>query len=281
MPNKYTVTTPEQVQIDYDIAGIGSRAVAMAIDAAIILTGDVLLVLGGMAVARHLPSWLAHGGATNGFNTYLFGLYVLVIFAWTLLYFVLFEGLANGRTPGKRWLRLRVVSVRGERISLFAAIVRNLVRFVDFLPSGFLLGMICMLLTKQDQRLGDLAAGTMVVMERAAAQPVVRPRRKRRRRRTPDAATVSDAASVPDTTDQPAPEALRIIQLCDMDTRQLVSSYAQRQIGFADERRRQLAEQIRQTILRKLPEGPAREFARTAEAASLLAQLQQSLGDMG
>lgn len=274
MPNKYTVTTPEQVQIDYDIAGIGSRAVAMAIDAAIILAGDVLLVLGGMAVARHLPSWLAHGGATNGFNTYLFGLYVLVIFAWTLLYFVLFEGLANGRTPGKRWLRLRVVSVRGERISLFAAIVRNLVRFVDFLPSGFLLGMICMLLTKRDQRLGDLAAGTMVVMERAAAQSVVRPRRKRRMRRTPD------AASVPDAADQPAPEALRIIQLCDMDTRQLVSSYAQRQIGFADERRRQLAEQIRQTILRKLPEGPAREFARTADAAFLLAQLQQALEDM-
>lgn len=269
MPNKYTVTTPEQVQIDYDIAGIGSRAVAMVIDASIILAGDAVLIIGGLAVAAHLSSLLLRGVALESIKTYVIGFYVLVIFAWTLLYFVLFEGLGNGRTPGKRWLRLRVVSVRGERVSMYAAIVRNLVRFADFLPTGFLVGMICMLLTKRDQRLGDLAAGTIVVMERMAIDA--------KSRSTQRLSATADAADAAGPADEPAPAALRIIQLCDTEARQLIGAYTRRQVNFADDRRRQLAEQIRQAVVRKLPEGAARDFALAADATSLLAQLHQAL----
>lgn len=290
MPNTYTVTTPEQVQIDYDIAGIGSRAVALLIDLTIIGVGEVVLGIGGLVVTHHLSSLLQATGSQN-LSAYVIGLYVLVIFGWTLLYFVLFEGLANGRTPGKRWMRLRVVSVRGERVSIFASIVRNLVRIVDFLPTGYLVGMICMLVTKRDQRLGDLAAGTIVVMERPALDPArkrrkLRPSRKARKAaaspRTGSApATGAPAGSPADAAGTPAhppsPEALRIVQLCDPDMRRLITSYTQRQEHFADERRHRLAQQIRDSITGRLPEGSAREFALQTEPTALLAQLYLAL----
>ncbi len=299
MPNTYTVTTPEQVQIDYDIAGIGSRAVALLIDVAIIAVGDAVLGIGGLAVANRLSLLLRATGVQN-LNAYVIGLYVLAIFGWTTLYFVLFEGLGNGRTPGKRWMRLRVVSARGERVSMFASIVRNLVRFVDFLPSGYLIGMICMLLTKRDQRLGDLAAGTIVVMERRTLDPAGKRRKARKARESRKARKLREAAdaitagaaagalgaagastvgsaTADSAADPPSPEALRIIQLCDADARRLIASYTLRQEHFTDDRRRQLAQQIRDKIAEGLTGDAAREFALQTEPAALLAQLHRAI----
>ncbi len=93
---------------------------------------------------------------------------IVIVFLILFAYDVLFEVLASGRTPGKRWTGLRVVRAGGGRIDLSSA-VRNLVRLVDFLPTSYAVGIATILLTRHNQRLGDLAAGTLVVRERREA----------------------------------------------------------------------------------------------------------------
>ena len=160
MTRIHRVITPEQTAVEFDIAGIGSRAIAAMIDTAAIVLGDALLIGAAAALqARFFKGGLA--GAAGGPGAYLLAVLVIGIFGFTVLYYILFEGLGGGRTPGKRLLRLRVIGADGRAISLFASIVRNLVRIVDFLPTGYLVGMVLMLVTRREQRLGDLAAGTL------------------------------------------------------------------------------------------------------------------------
>lgn len=88
------------------------------------------------------------------------------IFLWG--YYVFFEMLWNGQSPGKRWVKLRVIRTDGTPITLSESIIRNLVRLVDFMPAYYGVGVIAMFLNDQARRLGDLAAGTLVVHDRAA-----------------------------------------------------------------------------------------------------------------
>jgi hypothetical protein len=87
------------------------------------------------------------------------------IFFWG--YYIFFEMLWNGQTPGKRWVGLRVIRTDGTPITLSESFIRNLTRLVDFLPAAYGIGIISMFLDKQSRRLGDLAAGTLVVHDRA------------------------------------------------------------------------------------------------------------------
>jgi len=82
-------------------------------------------------------------------------------------YYIFFEMLWNGQSPGKRWVGLRVIRTDGTPITLSESFIRNLTRFVDFLPAGYGIGILSMFLDKQSRRLGDLAAGTLVVHDRA------------------------------------------------------------------------------------------------------------------
>ena len=88
-------------------------------------------------------------------------------------YFTLFEAFWHGQTPGKHVMKLRVIKDSGRQITLFESMSRNLLRFVDNLPALYLIGVITMLCTKRHQRLGDLAAGTIVVHERSDEQPLL------------------------------------------------------------------------------------------------------------
>ena len=94
----------------------------------------------------------------------IFGV-ILSLFYWG--YYVFFEVLWKGQSPGKRWMGLRVIRTDGTPITLSEAFIRNLVRVVDFLPAGYGVGIITMFIDKQSRRLGDLAAGTLVVQDRA------------------------------------------------------------------------------------------------------------------
>jgi uncharacterized RDD family membrane protein YckC len=99
----------------------------------------------------------------------------IVIFLVFLLnwgYFTLFEAFWNGRTPGKRIARIRVIQRSGRAIGLFESMARNLVRYVDQFPSFYAVGVIAMFVTRQHQRLGDLAAGTLVVRDREEETPL-------------------------------------------------------------------------------------------------------------
>jgi len=103
-------------------------------------------------------------------------LFAMAAFASLYLYDVLFEVLASGRTPGKRMSHLRVVRAGGAPVDLPASAIRNLLRLIDILPGAYLVGIVSILVTKRNQRLGDLAAGTLVIRE-----PAKSPQSERRR----------------------------------------------------------------------------------------------------
>lgn len=166
LEDRIVIATPEGLELQLVLAGVGSRFIAATID----LTIQLLLIVLAAVVALALIGGFA-GEA-------LF--YVALFCAY--LYDVPFEVLASGRTPGKRLTHLRVVRDGGGPVNLTASFIRNLLRFVDFLPSAYLVGLASILVSKSNRRLGDLAAGTLVIRDVAppsdalvpnAAQPAV------------------------------------------------------------------------------------------------------------
>jgi len=151
------IATPELVAFNYEIAGIGSRFVAAILDLLIVAAIIFVLVLVGAFT-------IAIGGPA--FTT--IGILIMLIggFATVYGYFWACEYGFNGQTLGKRAARLRVVGVNGEPISFSQAGLRNLIRFIDFLPGWYAAGLVCLFINGRGQRLGDLAAGTLVVRER-------------------------------------------------------------------------------------------------------------------
>src|SRR5262249_1027168 len=147
-----SIDTPENVAFGYTVAGIGSRFLAALVDTIIIVTLQIIVLLvSGFALNRldlidALGAWLAA----------IFGLIAFLMF-WG--YYIFFEMLWNGQSPGKRWAGLRVIRVDGTPVTLAESIIRNLVRIIDFLPIGYGLGIVTMFVNDQARRLGDMAAG--------------------------------------------------------------------------------------------------------------------------
>ena len=112
-------------------------------------------------------------GLLNGWGAFA---YSITLFVVVFGYDILFEVLSSGRTPGKRLNGLRVVRVGGFPIGFLASAIRNTLRLIDFLPSAYLVGCAAILVTERNQRLGDLAAGTLVVRERKATSGLPPPR---------------------------------------------------------------------------------------------------------
>ncbi len=150
------VETPEHVVLDLEIAGVGSRLLAAVIDTAILggLTIVVTLLLLVLAEIGLIPTgpWV---GAVIVSGAFL---------VWNG-YYVFFEGLRHGRTPGKRRVGIRVVRDTGHPVTVADAVTRNLLRLADFLPPPYLGGLLLMALHPLGKRLGDLAAGTVVVRD--------------------------------------------------------------------------------------------------------------------
>jgi uncharacterized RDD family membrane protein YckC/uncharacterized membrane protein SpoIIM required for sporulation len=156
------IETPEHVVLDYEIAGLGSRAAAALID---------ILILAGTAMAAGILLAVAR---TMGLSPGRLGGAVLLLvgFAAWYGYFTFFEGLRGGQTPGKRRMGLRVVADSGQPAGIGAAAIRNLLRPADFLPPPYLLGALLVALHPRAKRLGDLVAGTVVVRDRPQDDPV-------------------------------------------------------------------------------------------------------------
>lgn len=151
----YNIGTPEGVELRLPVAGLGSRSLAWLVDALIKFALFIVLSI-----------------FLEFFDE--FGVGVLLISAFLLLWFynVLFEVLNNGATPGKRALGLRVMNVNGTPVGWSGSLIRNLIRFVDTLPGCYAFGCISVLVSKHFQRLGDLAAGTIVVYQPKTMQTV-------------------------------------------------------------------------------------------------------------
>jgi uncharacterized RDD family membrane protein YckC len=165
-PDDYlSISTPENVAFGYDVAGIGSRFLAAVVDTLIILVLQVVVNLTLLALVLSLfRDRLDFDSPAVGWLIAAFG---LIAFAFFWGYYIFFEMLWNGQSPGKRWAGLRVIRTDGTPITLAESIVRNLVRIVDFLPAYYGVGVVTMFVNGQSRRLGDLAAGTLVVRDRA------------------------------------------------------------------------------------------------------------------
>ena len=161
------VQTPEYVEIEYELAGIGSRVIACLVDTIVQFFITALIVIAGIYLFR----WLSPLGSGNPLDlvAMLFmGAGGLVGF---IAYWVVLEMVTNGQSIGKRMAGLRVVRDDGTAINLWDSIIRNVVRIVDFLPANYCVGIISVWVSGRSKRLGDYAAGTVVVKERAAEVP--------------------------------------------------------------------------------------------------------------
>ncbi len=166
LPDDYlSVETPENVSFGYQVAGIGSRFLAALVDSLIIL---VLQVLVGLLILLPMNSLLRD---TELPQTWIWVAAALGLLAFAFFwgYYIFFEMIWNGQSPGKRWAGLRVIRADGTPITLSESIIRNLIRVIDFLPTYYGIGVITMFIDAQSRRLGDLAAGTLVVRERPPA----------------------------------------------------------------------------------------------------------------
>ena len=170
-PDQLTIDTPEQVSIRFPVAGIGSRFLAILADTALQVIAYTVLVLVFVLIATSAPKSAGGDLSRNGEKWLIAGL-ILFHFLMYWGYFTLFETFWNGQTPGKRLCKIRVIQQSGRQITFFEAMTRNLLRVIDLLPSVYLVGVITMLCNRQHQRLGDLAAGTIVIHERHSEEPI-------------------------------------------------------------------------------------------------------------
>lgn len=150
--DRYLVLTPEKVVVSYELAGLGPRIGAHLID---------LLIFGVIFYALAIGIGLS-AAVFGAFSEFI--LAILAVFG-IFLYFILLEGLFQGQTLGKKLMNLRVISEDGTPITMRGAILRNLIRPGDFLPSFYLIGFLCLFVNAKAQRLGDMTAGTVVVKE--------------------------------------------------------------------------------------------------------------------
>lgn len=158
MQNAYEVRTPENVTFTFEIAGITSRALAWSID--IVIVAMLVFVI---AWATSVLSFVAGGLATA-----LFFVGAFVLMWW---FTAVTEWWLGGQTLGKKAIGLRTIQSSGLRLTFMQAVIRNLVRIVDLLPALYLVGGVAALLDPHGRRLGDMAAGTLVVRERRAPMP--------------------------------------------------------------------------------------------------------------
>jgi uncharacterized RDD family membrane protein YckC len=158
--DQLSIETPELVAIEMPLAGIGSRFIALLVD---------MLIWGAGLFVLSLMFWVV-APAVRTFSQlsyqWVVAIVMLTLFLLNWGYFTLFEAFWNGRTPGKRIARIRVIQRSGRPIGLFESMARNLIRYVDQFPGFYVVGVIAMFATRQHQRLGDLAAGTLVVRDR-------------------------------------------------------------------------------------------------------------------
>ncbi len=153
LDTRHAIETPEGALLPLTPAGFMVRCLAQLID---ILIRSVITLL-----VFFLFSLLGKSGV---------GIALILAFLLEWFYSVFFEIARHGRTPGKKWLGIRVVNDDGTPITFGPSLLRNLLRVVDFLPMFYLTGIIASLCNRQFKRLGDLAAGSMVVYDAAASQ---------------------------------------------------------------------------------------------------------------
>ena len=261
--SELVVATPERVSFDYQVAGLGTRAIAQLLDLLILSAILVALFFAGLFVGIVLDS----GVVAN--LMWILGSFV-VIFG----YFWVSEAMWSGQTIGKKAFRLRAVGDRGEPLTLIQAGIRNVVRIVDFLPYGYGVGLIVLFINGKGKRLGDLAAGTVVVKDSDHVWlwqlPGARPAdfqmasgQQAQMPLPPGYPPPPPPLIPPPPPEPPAPgpspytlasNAESILRRLDPELRRFVSSYAHRRPALGLELRVQLAGGIQPGLRRAMPD---------------------------
>ena len=221
--DKLTIDTPEQIPLEFPLAGIGSRFLALALDSLIQTFAYLILWL--------LFAWFEPDLSKiwPKATTWAFAILIIIGFILYAGYFAVFETIWNGQTPGKRAVRIRVIKDSGRPIAVYEAIARNVIRLVDQFPSIYAVGLISVFLSSRNKRLGDYVAGTVVVHESAL--------------------TELQPAWQAEKTDAAAPVNVSSISLSDLE---LIETFLQRRYDLALDIRERTAEQIAGRMRQKL-----------------------------
>lgn len=161
------IETPEQLDLGLELSGLGSRFVAKMVDwlyKGLVFFVAWLVVLGTIGTGALV-------GVGSSYSVVLLAFLIALSLAFLLGYDIVFELRNNGQTPGKKFAGIRVVRESGAPVDFSSSCIRNVLSLIDFLPFYFLFGSFVALLNSRTQRLGDIAAGTIVVRERAAELP--------------------------------------------------------------------------------------------------------------
>src|SRR5487761_999830 len=252
------VATPERVSFDYQIAGLGTRAIAQIIDLLIVTLVEILLAFFGLAA----------GAVTN--SPTVTGLVIIVLsFVNVFGYFWVSEALWSGQTIGKKPFRLRAVGDRGEPLTFMQAGIRNVIRIVDFLPYGYGVGMVVLFANGRGKRLGALAAGTIVVKDSdhirlwqlaggvrppAPPPPPPPPGATDPRPAPPPSLPLGAGVSFPPSPYAPASAAELTLRRLDPDLRRFVASYGRRRPQLSLDLRVQLAGSVQASLRLAMPD---------------------------
>jgi uncharacterized RDD family membrane protein YckC len=158
------IKTPEFVSIQFQLAGLGSRTAAFLIDQILLMAFNILTLIVLFIIMIGMPSipyFIAE-------NTLPLAITMIVLFIINWGYFFVYEYFSGGRTLGKKLIGIRVIQENGHSITLLSSFIRNLIRIIDSLPTGYFLGIIMIFFHSKHKRLGDVVAGTIVVHERKA-----------------------------------------------------------------------------------------------------------------
>lgn len=171
--NTITIQTPESVELEFTLAGVGNRALALMIDyLAIFLLLSLVSLVSSFMSEQIVNLSVLLGGGTESVDLWLVAIALLVTMAIYWGYFVAFETVWQGQTPGKRLTKIRVINDNGKPEGVFQATLRALLRPVDDI---LFIGFFCILFNEREKRIGDWLAGTLVVQsERAIGEGNVR-----------------------------------------------------------------------------------------------------------
>lgn len=240
------IETPERVQLEFALASIGNRFLAVAIDHFIQYLSIFLIAWFFLSIAGYSSSDIADtsGSLLSEMPKWMVAILIIILFLVFAGYFIAFEWLWNGQTPGKRLLKLRVIRDDGRPVTLWEAIARNLLRICDAAP-GFIVpvysvGLIVIFLSGRDQRVGDIFAGTVVIRERTAEAPTFAETFSKR---------ITDAAFT--RVHQPTGVKTNVSLLTDAEV-EVVESFLRRRWDLTDRQRLWMAWRIALPIMYKL-----------------------------
>ena len=247
-PDQLTIDTPEQVAIRFPVAGIGSRFLALLTDSVVQGIAYAVLFFIFFLILTSAPR-LAGMIVDRAGEKWLIAAILLVVFFLRWGYYTVFEAFWNGQTPGKKLCKLRVIRDSGRQITFFESLTRNLIRAVDSLPGFYAIGIVTMLCNRRSKRLGDFAAGTLVVHERAAEPPLWGGSASRTITPGAFAATPAPAPTVdPNAVDLPADAVARLTA----DDLNVIDHFFARAIDIDIARRHALAQRLAQQMTAKM-----------------------------